>query len=359
MPHLLVDISAHGFGHVSQTAPVVNALAQLIPSLRVSVRTAAPIAILRQRFQCDFTHIPAAFDFGMTMSNAVDVLVDESAANYLDFHAGWDAKVQREAQAMRALSPDLLLANIPYLSLAAARLANVRAVAMCSLSWAHIYHHYCVRDSASQDVYAQMSAAYNSAECFLQPQPSMPMPDLLNTRQINPIAKIGSKQRALMAMRQPSSATEKWVLLAMGGMEFRLPMEGWPRIQGVRWLVPAAWEIERADISSIESFGLAFGDVLASCDAVLSKPGYGTFVEAACAGVPVLYVARRDWPEEPQLVHWLKQHDASLEVERAALETGELHGILQRLWALPLPMRPVPSGANEAAHYLRDLMAGE
>jgi hypothetical protein len=356
MTHLLVDISAHGFGHVSQTAPVVNALSQLIPALRVTVRTAAPISILQQRFQCEFTHIPVAFDFGMTMSNAVDVMVDESAANYREFHADWGAKVQREAQAMRALSPDLLLANIPYLSLAAAQLASVRAVAMCSLNWADIYRPYCVRDSASREVYAQMSAAYNSAEYFLQPQPSMPMPGFFNTRQINPIAKIGRNQRALLATHLLSVTAEKWVLVAMGGMEFRLPMEAWPRIPGVRWLVPAAWKIERDDVSAFESFGWSFSDVLASCDAVLTKPGYGTFTEAACAGVPVLYVTRRDWPEEPHLVQWLQQNTACLEVARDTLDTGNLHELLQRLWGLPRPMPPVPSGANEAARYLFDLI---
>lgn len=356
MAHLLVDISAHGFGHVSQTAPVVNALAQLVPSLQVTVRSAAPIAILRQRFQCEFAHIPTSFDFGMTMSNAVDVLAQESAADYRDFHVEWDAKVQREAQAMRALSPDLLLANIPYLSLAAAQLANVRAVAMCSLNWADIYSHYCVGDAASQNVYAQMLAAYNSAECFLQPQPSMPMSEFANTRQIGPIAKTGCNQRALVEKILPSFPDEKWVLVAMGGMEFRLPMEGWPRIPGVRWLVPAVWKIDREDVSAYESLGLSFGDVLASCDAVLTKPGYGTFTEAACAGVPVLYVARRDWPEEPYLVQWLSRQSTCLEVGRAALETGELHGILQQLWALPRPLRPVLSGAHEAAQYLHDMI---
>lgn len=359
MPHLLVDISSHGFGHVSQTAPVVNALAQLIPSLRVTVRTAAPIAILQQRFQCEFTHIPAAFDFGMTMSNAVDVMAEQSAADYRDFHADWDAKVLRAAQAMRALSPDLLLANIPYLSLAAARLASVRAVAMCSLNWADIYSHYCVGDAPSQNVYAQMLAAYNSAECFLQPQPSMPMPEFSNARQINPIAKTGCNQRALIEKTLSFASPEKWVLVAMGGMEFRLPMEVWPRIPGVRWFVPAVWGIDRDDVSAFESLGLPFSDVLASCDAVLTKPGYGTFTEAACAGVPVLYVARRDWPEEPYLVQWLSRYGTCLEVERASLKAGELHGILQQLWSLPRPMRPSPSGAHEAAHYLRELITRE
>lgn len=358
MPHLLVDISFHGFGHVSQTAPVVNALMQLMPALRVTVRTAAPYVLLRQRFQYEFTHIPAAFDFGMTMSNAVDILVDESADNYRKFHADWDAKVQREAQTMQALSPDLLLANIPYLSLAAAQIAKVRAIAMCSLNWADIYQHYCVRDEASHKLHAQIAAAYHSAGCFLQPQPSMPMSAFSNTRQINPIAKISRNQRALMAARLPSSAAEKLVLIAMGGMEFRLPMETWPRIPGIRWLVPPAWQIEREDVSALDSFDLSFSDVLASSDAVLTKPGYGMFTEAACAGVPVMYVTRRDWPEELCLVRWLRLHGVCLEVGRATLEAGELHEPLQRLWALPPPPPPVPSGAIEAAHCLYDSIRG-
>jgi len=358
MPHLLVDISSHGYGHISQTAPVVNALIRLMPDLRVTLRTAAPITILRQRFQCEFTHIPVTFDFGMAMANAVDVLADESAVRYFDLHSGWQAKVQREAQAMKALSPDLLFANIPYLSLAAAHAAQIPAVAMCSLNWADIYRHYCAHDAASREIFDQMVAAYNSAKCFLQPQPSMPMPNFSNTRRISPIAKMGREQRAALNAKLPSVANGRLVLVAMGGMEFRLPMESWLRIEGVRWLVPAAWGIERDDVSAFESFGLSFSDVLASCDAVLTKPGYGTFTEAACAGVPVLYVARRDWPEEPHLVRWLNQYGVCLEVERDALQAGDLHGILQQLWAIARPQRPVPCGADEAAKFLHEALTG-
>lgn len=360
MPHLLVDISYHGFGHISQTAPVVNALAQLVPGLRVTVRTAAPVAVLRQRFQCEFEHVPLAFDFGMVMDNAVDVRADKSAAAYREFHADWEAKVEREARAMQALAPDLLLANVPYLSLAAARLAGIPAVGMCSLNWADIYRHYCGHDAASVGIYAQMLDAYNSATCFLLPQPSMPMDDFSNTHSIAPIAKVGGNWRALIDSKLVLSAPEKLVLVAMGGMEFRLPMETWPRLEGVRWLVPAAWGIARGDVCAFDSLGLPFSDVLASCDAVLTKPGYGTFTEAACAGVPVLYVARRDWPEEPHLVQWLQRHGACLEVGRAVLETGEgLGALLRQLWAMPHPPAPHPSGATEAAQYLRARLPAE
>jgi len=352
-PHLLVDISSHGYGHVSQTSAVVNELVQLMPELRVTVRTTAPLEFLTQRFQCEFQHIPLAFDFGMKMANAVDVQVVESAAAYREFHADWRQKVGREAQVMRQLKPDLLLANVPYLSLAAAHEAGVRAAGMCSLNWAEIYNHYCAGDAASKTIHEQMLEAYLSAECFLKLQPAMEMPDFSNTRSIPPIARIGRAQRCHIASHSNQIEGEKLVLVAMGGMEFRLPVQSWPHLPGVRWIVPQAWGINRDDTTAFESLHLPFVDVLASCDAVITKPGYGTFTEAACNGVPVLYVARRDWPEESFLVQWLKQNDACVEVERNALQAGELDGVLQRLWALPQPPRPDATGAAEAAEFLQ------
>ena len=253
---------------------------------------------------------------------------------------------------MRALKPDLLLANVPYLSLAAARVAEVRAVGMCSLNWADIYRHYCAGDTASRTVHAQMLAAYNSAERFLKVQPAMPMADFSHARDINPVARTGCNQRPRLAERLRLDEAEKLVLVAMGGMAFRLPVERWPHLPGVRWIIPQAWQVQRDDMAALESLDMPFGDVLASCAAVLTKPGYGTFVEAACGGVPVLYVARRDWPEEPYLVQWLAEHGVCLEVQRAVLHAGDLDDALNQLWALPRPPAPVPSGINEAADYL-------
>lgn len=358
MAHLLVDISFHGFGHLSQTAPVINALAVRRPDLQITVRCAASTELLTQRLQCKFSHIPLALDFGMKMANAVDVLVPESMLSYREFHADWQEKVAREAEWMRTLQPDLLLANVPYLSLAAAKLAGVPAVALCSLDWADIFQHYCGAEEGAATIHRQMVEAYNSAGYFLQPQPAMRMPEFSNTRQINPIARLGKSQRERMVTRLPASGgAEKWILIAMGGMDFRLPVENWPRLPGVRWLVPATWNVVREDVSVFDSSGLSFQDVLASCDAVLTKPGYGTFTEAACCGVPVLYVSRQDWPEEPFLVQWLERNVACLEVTREVLQTGEWGELLLELWALPRYELPIAGGEKQVADLLEKLLA--
>lgn len=353
MPHLLVDLSYHGFGHIAQTAPVVNALAERLPGLCVTLRSGAPREVLAQRFHCDFTLVPQALDFGMVMADALAVRVEESAAAYREFHRGWAVKVAQEAEKMAALGPDLLFANVPYLSLAAAARAGIPAVAMCSLNWADIYAHYFHDRMEAPEIHQQMLDAYRSTVSFLKPQPGMPMADLPNTQEISPIAHLGRNRRAEIDARIGLAAGDKLVLVAMGGVVFRLPLESWPRIPGVRWIVLSSWRVNHPDVVELEALGMNFTDVLASCDALLTKPGYGSFAEAACNGVPVLYVGRQDWPEEICLVAWLERHGRCLEVEREALRRGKLAAPLETLWAMP-PAEPVkPEGIEQAADYLQ------
>ncbi|MDZ4200857.1 MAG: hypothetical protein U1C96_01740 [Gallionella sp.] len=352
MKHLLVDISAHGYGHLAQTAPVVDAMVGLMPGLRVTVRSASPPDILRQHFNCSFQLVPCEIDFGMRMLDAVEVDVSGSLAAYRDYHSGWDDKVSRAAAEMRLMAPDLILANVPYLSLAAAHQADIPAVAMCCLNWADIYRHYAGNDAGSLIIQRQMQAAYDSAACFLKVLPAMPMCDLHNVHEIQPIARRGQDRRAEIERLIPGGKNEKLVLVGMGGIAYRLPMARWLRHENVRWIVPADWDVQRDDTLVFESLGMSFSDVLASCDAVLTKPGYGIFTEAACAGVPLLYVSRGNWPEQPCLVEWLEQNGVCREIEAAALQRGELGAALSALWGKVKPPRPAANGANQAAGIL-------
>ena len=101
MPHLVVSISGHGFGHAAQTAPVLSLLHKHKPNLRFTVRSAVPLAHLRARIHASFTHLPGEDDIGMLMSSALDVRIEESHAAYRAFHAGWGARVADEAPLLR------------------------------------------------------------------------------------------------------------------------------------------------------------------------------------------------------------------------------------------------------------------
>lgn len=355
-PHLLVYISGHGYGHAAQTAPVLNRLRQLLPELRLTVCSSVPEAHLRTHLRGGFALIPEAADFGMVMASALDVLADQSLAAYRAFHRDWPAKVAREAARIGRLQPDAVLCNVAYMPLAAAKLADVQCAALCSINWMDIFRHYCGSLPGAAEILGQMLEAYQSTETFLRVTPGMAMPDLDRVRAIGPIARLGTNRREEINQRLGLAPGEKLVLVSMGGIATRSPIAAWPVVPGVRWLVPADWQVARPDVAVLEMLGMDFIDVLRSCDAFVCKPGYGSFAEAACNGVPLLYVSRHDWPEEPCLVEWLARHGRCAEISRQCFEAGELHAALDGLWGQAELQAVTPSGIDDAADYLSQLL---
>lgn len=348
MPHLVVSISGHGFGHVAQTAPILNLLHEHMSQWQFTVRSAVPLSHLRSRIHAPFDHLRSEGDIGMVMSSALDVLTVESRLAYARFHADWEERVANEARLLREIGADAVFSNVGYLPLAGAQRAGIPNAALCSLNWYDIYSHYTGDDAIA----AQIHECYANADAFLRATPGMAMETLPNLVPVAPIAAVGQNRRDQLNSLLRLSKDEKLVLVSMGGIDNRLPMERWPHVDGVRWLVQNSWQVGRADAITLESLPMSFGDLLASCDVLLGKPGYGSFVEAACSGTPVLYVDRPDWPETPALVAWLHKHGACLEISRRQLERGDLAAALESIWRMRRPERATPDGAAQVADWL-------
>lgn len=351
-PHLLVDISSHGYGHLAQVGPVLRALRSHVPDLRITVRSALPESVLRQRIGGPMRILSVSKDVGMRMASAMDVLPEESAQDYRVLHQDWRGTVAREADALRRIAPDLILADVPYLTLAAAAAAGIPAIAMCSLHWGDIYARYCDQSPEAGRITQEILDAYRQAQVFIQLAPHMPMTELPRRRPIGPVAQQGSNRRRDLGLRLGLSGAERLVLIGLGGVDTRLPIDGWPRLRNIRWVVPGEWGPLRSDCLSLDALDMPFIDVLASCDLLITKPGYGAFTEAACNGIPVLYVRRGDWPEEPYLTDWLESHGRAAQVGRVDLEAGRIGEPIEGLLSVPPPPPPAATGAAEAADIL-------
>lgn len=340
--HLFVDISSHGFGHLAITAPVLNALAAIVPDLQLTLRSLLPRRKLEQRIRPPFSLIEASSDFGYVMIDATRIDRIASATTYQQAHSNWAERVTEEARLLQTMQPDLVLTNVSYLPLAAAKIAGIPSFSLCSLNWADLFAHYFAQELWAAPIHAEMLAAYHSAQGFLRITPGMPMNTLNNTQQVGPIAALGRQHDLGLGQ-------VKAVLVAMGGIAHRLPVENWPRLPGIRWLVAADWQCRHPDAIAFESFGLSFTDLLCSVDAIITKPGYGMFTEAACNGTPVLYQRRDDWPEQACLIDWLEHNGACYEIPASDLACGQVGNHLTTLWQKPQITRPLASGADAAA----------
>jgi UDP-N-acetylglucosamine:LPS N-acetylglucosamine transferase len=129
-----------------------------------------------------------------------------------------------------------------------------------------------------------------------------------------------------------------------------------PSIKDVVWLAPEDWQSSkgeaRADMFSFKQAGLSFLDLLASCDVLITKVGYGSFVEATAHAVPVLYIDRPDWPETPYLTTWLCENGNAALIEECDLFSPRLESQLREIWEQPSKPAIHADGAEQAARRL-------
>ncbi len=310
MKHLLVDISGHGFGHLAQVAPTLNALGLREIDIHVTLRTSLPENLLRSKISLQFDYVRMELDKGMIMNDAIGVNQQASYNWYQQFHDKYEQKLSEQTQLLETLKPDLLFADIPYISLDAAHFLGIPSIALCSLNWADIFYSYCKHQAKSEIIYKQILAAYNKADSFLQPMPSMDMPEVTNGKAIGPISLHGNRHR-LAAYTQSTDREknrEKFVLVSLGGIDTQLAIEILPVIENVNWIVPNTMTSTRKDILPQSIFQIPYIDLVSSVDLILTKTGYGTMVEAVTHQIPVLCIERPDWPEESNLFAWCKKH---------------------------------------------------
>jgi hypothetical protein len=350
---VVFDVSSHGFGHLGQVAPVIQMLVAQHPSARFVVRStyAAPVVRNFVGFGVELDKPPPEATLVMHGPTIVDAMA--SAAVYRALHASWDEHLERETARLAILEPAALVADIPYLSLAAAKRLGIPAIALGSLNWLDLYRVYCGRDRDAA-LTSQIETAYHSADLFLQPRPHMPMADFSNRHSIGPVARLGRQRKDEIRAALGIPNREHVVLVTFGGIKSDEPLQ-LPRIPGIHWLVAS----RRASVSDIATdvgdLKMSFIDVIASSDAVLTKVGYCTFVEAACNGVGIVCSSRPDWPESGPYIEWATRNANFALIEGSAENPDGVRTALPVVLNASPRMAPSPSGVAEAVEIIASM----
>jgi len=95
-PHLLLALSGHGYGHLAQCAPVINALWTDMPGMQLSICTSLPRNIIATLLDKPFGWHAVELDPVLPMFNAWEVDATAAERVYRDFHADWNEGIQRD-----------------------------------------------------------------------------------------------------------------------------------------------------------------------------------------------------------------------------------------------------------------------
>lgn len=356
MPIIWCAISGHGYGHAAQVVPVLNALGALVPGLTAILRTTVPASFFRDRLTIQWTLSPAQQDIGCIQDGPLKIDIDATWAAHYRFHETWDARLSHEVAALQAASPALIIADTPYLAIEAGSQAQVPTVALANFTWDIVLKEYCIpSDTAQQQLLQEIRKSYAKADMALRIAPAPRIDAFSNMIDVDPIASPASPDRERLGSVLALTPNERTVLVGFGGIPLpSLPLEHIEQLRHYRFLFDGPVPPGYSRVHSTEALPFSFKTLLASVDVIMTKPGYGTIVEAVMLQQPIIYVRRYNFIDEPPLVDYLHRYGRGVELSIDDFTRGRWEPAINKAIAMLLPTNPPPpsTGAMQAASIL-------
>jgi UDP-N-acetylglucosamine:LPS N-acetylglucosamine transferase len=141
-------------------------------------------------------------------------------------------------------------------------------------------------------------------------------------------------------------------LVGFGGIPLTsLPLDQMEQLHHYHFLFDGPVPPGYSRMHSTKTLPFSFKTLLASVDVIMTKPGYGTIVEAVALQQPVVYVRRYNFADEQPLVDYLHRYGRGVELSIDDFTKGRWKPALLQALTAPLPMLPAPppTGTAEAA----------
>lgn len=352
---LAVYITAHGLGHAARTCDVLSAFSELYPHIPITVVSELPEWFLVSR-NLKFSERKACFDVGMVQRDAVQMDIATTLTRLQRLMADWDSLVSQESKWMLESKVKLVVSDIPAIPLEAAASAGVTSAALTSFSWDWIYGAFQSQSPNWRAIIQRFQKAYQLCPLLLRYPFSGPMPFFSRTEDVPLVASPGDNKKGLFAELTGADAKKPWILFCLNSFQFQNP-SCFDAFGNYQFLTAGKLNWTSPNCFSLNPKTFNFSALVASCDAVLSKPGFGVLSDCVANNKPLIYVEREDFLEYTILERGIQEHLSGVHLPLSNLVSGDLQPALDALESgLAPPKSPLQcDGAVKVAHRLHHL----
>jgi L-arabinokinase len=268
---------------------------------------------------------------------------ERTAAFYRDF----DRRVDDEASWLREHRVELVVGDIPPLAFAAADRAEIPSVAFGNFTWDWIYSAYAPFETDVPEVIPIIRRAYAKATRALRLPFHGGFEPMRQVVQDVPLVARKSRRDA-RETRHTLGVREDLplVLASFGAYGAALPHAAGTDRESFTLL----------NIAQHPPHGLAYEDVVAAADVVVSKPGYGIVSECIANQTALLYTSRGQFVEYDCFVDQMPRVLRCRFISQGELLRGEWSDAIRALLDQPAPPdTPRVDGAEISADIILGL----
>ncbi|MDV6234670.1 sugar kinase [Leptospira ellisii] len=326
-------VSGHGFGHISRSAEIVFHLLRGYPDLEIELVTSRgefldtlslnpEDVLLKERLKVRDKTV----DVGMMQKDSLSIDVKSTEIALEEFNLQKSYMQISEIEACLDFETDLVISDAASLPFTVADKIKVPSLFVGNFTWDFIYAGYADQSSVFARAAEVFYSEYYHATFGLLLPFDCPAESLPERKKIGLVGRKPSLDKRNAKERFGLSENIMNLLFSFGAYGLKDAPFRWDSLDPKRYrIVLSGTDMNLSDIpenlrSSVSTFSnVHYPDLVAACDYVITKPGYGILSEAVYAETPVLYTDRGKFPEVPYLLKALQE-----EIPSAYLSNEEL-----------------------------------
>lgn len=336
MRTILYYVSGHGFGHAVRSAEVIRELTAR--GFSVAVRTSAPRWIFPEGQNVTVEAVET--DPGLEQKDSMTVDLGASLARMGDRMESMASAARAEQKVIERVRPSAVVCDISPLGVEAAALAGIPCAVVANFLWDWIARDLGRKEPEFYRLADRLEETYRKATRILRTRLCGGMEGYPNAVDIPLIARKAPLGRDEARDRLGLAPDRAYALLSLGG-------HGLARFTG--GVSERVRECGLLEPGARGKPGEDYPLMLAACDLVIGKMGYGLCSELIAAKLPLLYSARNDFIEFKVLEAETRKYVSALRLDSDVFYNMELDTHIGLLLKTPHPGAVTPTGGARAA----------
>jgi hypothetical protein len=315
-------------------------------SVEIFIKTSAPAEFFARELEREYSLVSDSFDTGAAQLGNFAIDWEKTFHRALALQRKSVSLVRQEKKFLSDNDISAVVADVPSIPLVAAREAGLPAIAIANFTWIEILSRAAGSIDERLYLLRMVRDQYACAGLALKPGFSFPMTYFPHAREIELIAPRGRNVRRELARAAQIDSSARIVLLYFGNWgRSELPFERLGKLRNVQFISLSPME---PPVVPIDPRQFAFEDIVASVDAVLAKPGYGTMAQCMANATPVVYYPRPEFAEYFVMRRELENWGGAVRMSRRDFLECRWQSALELAFGLH-PDRVPCRGAQQAA----------
>jgi L-arabinokinase len=356
-------ISGHGYGHASRQIEIINAIARRAPGSRIFIRSSASRQLFERTVNARYELDERPCDTGVVQIDSLRLDEAETIRCAAEFYRTFESRTRDEADRLTSRGVRLVVADAPPLACAAAAHAGIPSIVISNFTWDWIYSGYPEHLPSAPELIPTIQRGYHGTDAAWR----LPMHGGFGTFErvvdLPFVARHATHpredtRRTLGLPLDRRIALSSFSIYGADGIDFSNldSTRGWDVVlTGSGDAPPARDGMRFVHEPSLYAAQLRYEDLVAACDVVVTKPGYGIISECIANGTSMVYTSRGRFVEYDVLVQEMPRYLRCAYLDHASLFAGRWRAALDAaVNAVSPPEKPMTNGAEVIAGMIEE-----